>query len=118
MRKPGEFPGAASEETGVQATGEPLRIPSNFEYYGCGALQFLFYVGYGAFVLWVLTAGLIWTYAAIDDSAEFVLRSAAFAVGAFAAFTAVPIAAKWLLIGKWREGTFPIWSLRDFRFWV
>ena len=32
--------------------------------------------------------------------------------------TAVPIAAKWLLIGRWKAESFPIWSLRYFRFWM
>ena len=42
----------------------------------------------------------------------------AFAVGSFVALTAIPIAAKWLLIGSWKEEAIPIWSLRYFRFWV
>ena len=32
----------------VQAKQQPFRIPSNLEYYGCGALQLLFYAAYGA----------------------------------------------------------------------
>ena len=33
-------------------------------------------------------------------------------------FSVFPIAMKWLFIGKWRQETFPIWSLRYFRFWA
>ena len=29
-----------------------------------------------------------------------------------------PIAMKWLLIGRWKPETIPIWSLRYFRFWL
>ena len=32
--------------------------------------------------------------------------------------TLVPVAAKWLLVGRWKTESFPIWSLRYFRFWV
>ena len=37
---------------------------------------------------------------------------------ASSSFTVIPIAAKWLLIGRWKAETIPIWSLRYFRFWV
>ena len=97
---------------------EPSRIPTNLEYYGCGTLQLLSYVGYGWLLLWTLSAGFVWTYAAIDSPVELYLRSAAFAVATFVGLTAIPIAAKWILIGKWKEAAIPIWSLRYFRFWL
>ncbi len=39
-------------------------------------------------------------------------------VAAFVALNAIPVAAKWLLIGRWKEEVIPIWSLRYFRFWL
>ena len=42
-----------------------------FAYYGCGALQALFYVGYGTLVLWLLVAGFEWVYAAVGDWTAF-----------------------------------------------
>jgi non-ribosomal peptide synthetase-like protein len=42
----------------------------------------------------------------------------ALAAALFVALTAIPIGAKWLLIGKWKPESFPIWSLRYFRFWM
>ena len=49
--------GSAAEETAVQRRPEQFRIPSDFEYYGCGALQALCYVAYGMFGIWVLVTG-------------------------------------------------------------
>src|SRR5262245_27992067 len=96
----------------------PAHTPSDFAYYGCGALQLLYYAAYGLFGVWLLTTGFEWTYAAIDNTAEAYLRIVAFAVAAFVALNAIAIAAKWLLIGKWKEEAIPIWSLRYFRFWL
>ena len=39
---------AARTRARSRRSSEPFRIPSNLEYYGCGALQLLFYAGYGA----------------------------------------------------------------------
>ena len=110
--------GSAAEEIAVQRRPEQFRIPSNFEYYGCGALQALCYVAYGMFGIWVLVTGLEWTYGAINNTVEAYLRAVAFGIAAFAALSVIPIALKWLLIGKWKEEVIPIWSLRYFRFWL
>ena len=109
---------AVVDESPVPAKQLPFRIPSNLEYYGCGALQALFYMATGALGLWVISRAAIWTYAAVDNPGELYLRSLALTVGFFVAMTAIPIAAKWLLIGQWKEEAIPIWSLRYFRFWV
>ena len=45
-------------------------------------------------------------------------RGVAFAAGSFVALTALSIAMKWLLIGRFKAQSIPIWSLRYFRFWV
>ncbi|MBI2716820.1 MAG: amino acid adenylation domain-containing protein [Rhizobiales bacterium] len=108
----------AADESFIAGKQEPFHVPSDFSYYGCGALQLLFYAGYGLLVLWISATGLTWTYAAIDDPLALYLRSTAFAVAAFAGLTALPIAAKWLLIGRWKPESFPIWSLRYYRFWM
>jgi len=107
-----------ADESLIAGKAEPFHVPSDFSYYGCGALQLLFYAGYGLLVLWIAATGLIWTYAAIGDPLALYLRSMAFTVAVFAGLTALPIAAKWLLIGRWKPESFPIWSLRYFRFWL
>jgi non-ribosomal peptide synthetase-like protein len=97
---------------------EPFHVPSDFAYYGCGVLQLLFYAVCGLLGLWFVDAGLAWTYAAIGNPIEAYLRSLVFAVGSFVLLTAIPIVAKWVLIGSWKAESIPIWSLRYFRFWA
>jgi non-ribosomal peptide synthetase-like protein len=97
---------------------EPFHVPSDFSYYGCGALQLLFFAAYGLFGVWVFDIGLEWTYAAAHDPIALYLRSVGFAAGSFAIFTATPVLAKWILVGRWTAQSFPIWSLRYFRFWT
>jgi hypothetical protein len=110
--------GNAAGEDSVTAKAGPFHIPSNFAYYGCGALQLLFYGGYSLVGLWIFAAGFSWIYAATGSPIELYLRSASFALAAFIALSAIPVAAKWLLIGRWKAESIPIWSLRYFRFWV
>ena len=98
---------AVVDESPVPAKQQPFRIPSNLEYYGCGALQALFYMASGALGLWVISRAAIWTYAAVDNPGELYLRSLALTVGFFVAMTAIPIAAKWLLIGTLEGGGDP-----------
>nr|MBX2806961.1 amino acid adenylation domain-containing protein [Hyphomicrobiales bacterium] len=93
-------------------------IPSDLQYLGCGVLQMLFFAGYGAFGLWLLVQGFQWTYPVANDTSELYLRVTAYIVFMFALFSAIPVAAKWLLIGRWKEESIPIWSLNYFRFWV
>ena len=107
-----------SDEAAVATKQLPSRTPSDLEYYSCGALQLLYYAAYGLFGVWLLTTGFEWTYAAIDNTVEAYLRIVAYAAASFAVLTAIPIAAKLLLIGKWKEEAIPIWSLRYFRFWL
>jgi non-ribosomal peptide synthetase-like protein len=46
------------------------------------------------------------------------VRVVAVGAGLFALFTAIPIAAKWLLIGRFKKEVIPVWSMRYFRFWL
>jgi non-ribosomal peptide synthetase-like protein len=100
------------------ARREAIHVPSDFAYYGCGALQLMFYAGYALLGLSVFAAGFSWTYEAVDSTVDLYLRATAFAAAMFFGFSALPIAAKWLLIGEWKAESFPVWSLRYFRFWV
>src|SRR6266545_3956850 len=109
---------ATDESIAVVAPRDPVRIASNFEYYTCGALQALYYIAFTALSLWLLVVGFGWTYAAIGNPAEAYLRIVAFSLGTFALYTSVPIALKWILIGRWKEEVIPVWSLRYFRFWL
>ncbi|MCC6776752.1 MAG: amino acid adenylation domain-containing protein [Hyphomicrobiales bacterium] len=105
-------------EAVVIAAPEPYHEASNLAYYGCGALQLMFYAVCSLLGLWFFDAGLEWVYAGIDDPISVYLRSVGFAAVSFLVLTAVPIIVKWTLIGRWKAESIPIWSLRYFRFWV
>lgn len=118
IEKLAEHISVGSEEVAVEEKRDPLRIPSDLEYYGCGTLQLLFYLAFGLFTFWVVIAGITWTFAAMDNVAELYLRIVAFLVTSFVGFSVIPIAAKWLLVGRWRQEVFPIWGLRYLRLWI
>jgi non-ribosomal peptide synthetase-like protein len=111
---PPEAPGHGGQES----PREPFHVPSDLAYYGCGALQLAWILGWAALGLWVLAAGVRWTYAAMPDVGATYLRVVAFSVGIWVLFSAIPVAAKWLLVGRWKREAIPIWSLRYFRFWA
>lgn len=99
---------------------EPERFhrPSNLSYYGCGALQAAFYAVYGLAFLWLFKEGMTWTNAAAGNVVEHYFRATVFSAAMFFGMSALPIVAKWLLIGKFKEESFPVWSLKYYRFWV
>ncbi len=96
---------------------EPFHVPSKPAYWTCGALQAAFYAAYALFVLWILDSGYRWAVAATGALETFV-RGVALAAGALVVLTAISIAIKWLLIGRFKAQPIPIWSLGYFRFWV
>ncbi|MFC6016332.1 Pls/PosA family non-ribosomal peptide synthetase [Plantactinospora solaniradicis] len=94
-----------------------LRVPSDFEYYGCAALQVLLGLAYIALFAMAAVTGYTWISGgsgAIDVAA----RSLGFGFAWFAVMALLPVAVKWLLVGRWRAETFPVWGLRYLRFWV
>jgi len=82
----------------------------------CGALQVLVSLGYAYFMVWLMLVAFRWA-----ASAEGIMgiwwRSIVFGLGTFVVMSAVPILLKWLIIGRWKEAEFPVWSLRYVRFW-
>ena len=107
----------SSIDGSVAKKPEPFHVPSSLSYVTCGALQIGFLVAYMLFGLWLFVAGIQWATAA-DSVVDLYLRSVAFGAGLFVALTAVPVAAKWLLIGRFKAQSIPIWSFAYFRFWV
>src|SRR6266446_3826429 len=98
----------------------PIVLPtptSAREHVLCGALQALFYVGYTYLGVIVGVEGYRWLVADAEG-VERVLRLVLFGGVAFLIVCAVPIAAKWLLIGRWRPQQIRLWSLAYVRFWV
>ena len=107
-------PAAAAEERDTA----PEHRPSNLAYYGCGGLQMAFYVIFGALAFGAALASFEWAYAAVDRPLELYARALVVAVAWFIGHNGLAIGAKWLLLGRARAETIPLWSLAYFRFWA
>jgi len=107
-----------SSEPALESVPEVFHDPSSFAYWGTGVLQLAFYAAYSYVTLWAFDIGLDWVYDALDDWPLLYVRCILVGAGSFFGLSAAAIAAKWLLIGRWKVESFPIWSLRYYRFWV
>ncbi len=111
---------AVAVRDGVPATKPPLPAPTPtraHEYVLCGALQALFYLGFSyAGVLAAIAGFQLFVGAA--SGVERVVRLLLFGAVAFLVVCAIPIAAKWLLIGRWKPRQIRLWSLEYVRFWI
>ena len=99
------------------AEGELPTPTSALEYVLCGALQLLFYLGYSYLGVLAAIEGYQWMVAGAEGVAGY-LRLVLFGGAAFLVVCAVPIAAKWLLIGRWKPQRIRLWSLAYARFWM
>ncbi|MEV0680777.1 Pls/PosA family non-ribosomal peptide synthetase [Actinosynnema sp. NPDC050436] len=98
-------------------TVPPAQTCSTWRYLSCGFAQVLVFLGYacGAGALLETGFGRI---AAADGPVELYLRAVELASLGFAFLALVPIAAKWLLIGRWKEREIPLWGWAYLRFWT
>ncbi|WP_030606624.1 Pls/PosA family non-ribosomal peptide synthetase [Streptomyces sclerotialus] len=107
---------AAVAAPALPAPPEPARA-STAEYLFCGALQFLLFLGYAYVTALVLGLGYDWI-AAAPGLLDGYVRAVLFGGAVFLGMCALPIAAKWLLIGRWKPQRIRIWSLSYVRFWL
>jgi 2,3-diaminopropionate biosynthesis protein SbnA len=111
----GPVPEAGPAE-GVQAADAPA-APSTRDYVFCGTLQLLFFVGY--IYVAALVAGRAYQWISAGSSTvDTYLRAVLFGGAGFLVLCALPIVAKWGLIGRWKAREIPIWSLAYVRFWI
>ena len=99
------------------ARPRPVAPASTGRYVMCGFLQFLSFLGYA----WIVALVGAWAYGWISGGSGFAdtyLRAAVFGGAVFLVLCTVPIAAKWVLIGRWKPQRIRIWSLGYVRFWV
>jgi non-ribosomal peptide synthetase-like protein len=96
---------------------EPVHVATDAQYWVCGILQLMFLGLYSTALVMSTIEGYNWVSQTTEIKHVY-LRSVAFGTGLFLALAFVPIALKWLLIGKGQAERFPIWSLRYVRFWV
>ncbi|MEJ8277543.1 Pls/PosA family non-ribosomal peptide synthetase [Pseudonocardia spirodelae] len=109
--------GAPVPPSAPPVTVEPVPPASTRAYVLCGAAQLL------TFVTFVLAYGTVLGYAYLwiaqgSGLVAVYLRSLAAVTLAFTVFAVLPIAAKWLLVGRWTEREIPLWSAAYFRFWL
>lgn len=125
-----EPPPVLTPSPGTPGPGTPgLADARTWEYVTCGVLQVLVYVGYSVTAGVLAVGGYHWLFpdtgAGIGHAAgtglsvaEVYLRSASFGAATFAVLSFLPVAAKWILIGRWKPQEIRIWSLAYFRFWL
>ncbi|MFI0733926.1 Pls/PosA family non-ribosomal peptide synthetase [Streptomyces sp. NPDC021225] len=111
-----DSPPPAQEPTRVAS---PTRKASSRtrDYVLCGTLQLLVFLAYSFVTGLVAARGYEWV-ATGTDLADIYLRSVLFGGIGFVVVCAFPIAAKWILIGRWKPREFPVWSLTYVRFWI
>lgn len=90
---------------------------SRLQHAFCGLLQFLYYSVVTAFWAVVGIELYRWESAATTPVDAYVRLVAAAAL-LLGLSIAIPVAAKWVLVGRYREERIPLWSLRYFRFWL
>ena len=83
----------------------------------CGALQLLVFLGSVVAASLVLDTGSTWT-AAGHGVLGIYARAVIFGAAVLLGMGVLPIAAKWILIGRWKPRRFRVWSMAYFRFWV
>lgn len=98
-------------------SGQATRTVATWEYLLCGLLQAVTFMGYLAATSALLWYGYQWASGGAGLTSVY-LRTVALTAGSFLVASAVPVAAKWALVGRWTAQRFPVWSLRYFRFWL
>ena len=93
---------------------EPVGTP---RYLLCGAVQLLVFLVYSGAGAALAFQGLHWVGGS-SGLLNLYLRTVALAAGAFVVLAGTPVAAKWLLVGRWTARRLRVWSVAYLRFWV
>ena len=107
----------SEHEVAAPAPVEVATPASTPQYVVCGALQVLTVLGYFYVAALVVAAGYEWISAG-SGALDMYARTVVFSAAGFAGLCALPIVAKWLLIGRWKPRQIRIWSLAYVRFWI
>ncbi|WP_181795541.1 Pls/PosA family non-ribosomal peptide synthetase [Streptomyces sp. WELS2] len=82
----------------------------------CGAFQLLVFLVYSLVYGYITARGYEWISEASGPGGVY-LRALVSGGIAFVALCAFPVLAKWILVGRWKPGEFPLWGLAYARFW-
>ncbi|MBO0852012.1 MAG: AMP-binding protein, partial [Pseudonocardia sp.] len=102
---------------GSDADPPVLVRTSSVKYVATGAVQLLCFLGVIYLGALLVDVGFSWSVGGVTPQWVF-SRSAAFAAALLLAACLLPIPAKWLLIGRWKEREINLWSLAYLRFWT
>ncbi|WP_218612004.1 Pls/PosA family non-ribosomal peptide synthetase [Pseudonocardia sp. KRD291] len=106
------------EATGAPSvTDRPVPQSSSLGYVLTGTAQAVLLAAFALLGAIVASQGYRWAAAGAGWVAVGG-RAALAGVAVFAALCVLPVLAKWLLLGRWKEAQFPVWSARYLRFWV
>lgn len=108
--------GAAPTDAAPTAHVEAPHVASSLAYWATGLYQIVaaFLLGWATWSILLAGFGWVETPALSHMYLHAVLTVALLLVLSIT----LPVAAKWLLIGRWREQTFPVWGLDYARFWT
>ncbi|MFD5429536.1 Pls/PosA family non-ribosomal peptide synthetase [Streptomyces sp. NPDC127084] len=118
---PAHTPPSAVTPTPVQATGEPSAesdkpVERTLPYVLCGAAQLLFFLVVSCLGALVAIEGYEWVVAA-SGAADLYVRAVLFGLVVFFGLCALPVVAKWALVGRYTRRRIRVWSLGYLRFW-
>lgn len=108
---------SATPHSEPRAARSTPHVASDAAYALCGLGQAAAFFSYLWLISFLAIEAFDWA-AGATSTLEVYLRSVTFGIGAFLTLTGVPIALKWLLIGRWRPSTIDIWSADYLRFWI
>src|SRR6266567_2873632 len=107
----------SSAKSSVAAAIEAPTPTSTREYILCAALQAMFFLAYSYAAVVAITEGYNWVSAG-SSAFGICLRLILASSSAFLVVCAVPIAAKWVFVGRWKPQQIRLWSLAYVRFWI
>ncbi|SON56778.1 Linear gramicidin synthase subunit D [Hartmannibacter diazotrophicus] len=93
-------------------------VPSRLQYCTCGALQLATLLALGCGTVALVLEGAEWVHEAKGDQRTLYVRTELLLLAVLWTGALFPIAAKWLLVGRWTPSSIPVWSWRYFRFWL
>ena len=111
--------GRAPDREGAAPGGATAPRPGPWRtsrYVLCGTAQLLLFLGL-VFVASQLVLGYRWV-AEASGIGEIYLRGVAYSGVLFAFLCALPVAAKWVLVGRWKPRRIRVWTLDYLRFWT
>ncbi|WP_328404889.1 phosphopantetheine-binding protein [Streptomyces sp. NBC_00390] len=125
-------PAAVQSRASSQAhalTSSPLRAQTDapsevssgspsgtWQYVLCGAAQLLAFLGFSCLGAVAAILGYQWILTG-SGTAGLYLRAVLFGAAVFCGLCALPVAAKWILIGRFTQRRIPLWGLAYLRFW-